>query len=140
MGEKQNQPLQLSFNASFAAEEIRPLVAHQLAAAAGEGRRAVYQTLAPLLAALGRESSDKAALGKHAVQDRWTAITSGVAELPTGSDFSDESARQGKVSEESPEREAVSGLGILWIGKTGPFRGPWKHLAPKPRLEPRQAI
>jgi len=42
------------------------------------------------LAALGRESSDEAALRKHAIQDRGTTITSGVGEPQTEADFGDE--------------------------------------------------
>ena len=56
-----------------AAEENRPLVAHQLAAAAGEDGRPAGEACSLLLTALGREPSDAAALRSHAGQDRAAA-------------------------------------------------------------------
>jgi hypothetical protein len=40
----------------------------------------------------------------------------------------------GKVSEGRIEGGPVSSFGILRRGKTGGFRGLWKHLAPQTRL------
>ena len=97
-----------------AAEENRPLVAHQLAAAAGENRRAADQTRALLLAAPDRESSDEAALRKHAVQDRGTTITSGIGEPQTGSDFGDEGGRGGKSVGGIGRRSGSFGLWDSW--------------------------
>ena len=59
--------------AAGAAEENRPLVAHQLAAAAGEDGRPAGEACSLLLTALGREPSDAAALRSHAGQDRAAA-------------------------------------------------------------------
>jgi len=64
------------------AEEDRPLVADQFAAAAGE-------TCTVLLAAAGGESPHTAAVWSHAVQDRGPILSDGVGEPPTGSDLRD---------------------------------------------------
>src|ERR1035437_3777746 len=56
----------------------RHLVADQLAAAPGEDRRAVDQACPVLLAPAGGESSDAAALRKHAAEDRDAAVASGI--------------------------------------------------------------
>jgi hypothetical protein len=63
------------------------------------------------LAALGKESSNEAALRKYVVQDRGITITSGVGEPQTGADFGDEGGRG---------RKSVGGIGR----KSGSF-GLW---------------
>jgi hypothetical protein len=89
------------------------MVAHQLAAAGGEDRRTADQTRSLLLAALGRESSDEAALRKHAVQDRGTTNTSWIGEAQTGADFGDEGGMRGQ------------GVGIIdWKGGSLELRKP----------------
>jgi hypothetical protein len=88
--------------AAGTAEENRPPVAHQLAVAAGEDRRAADQTRSLLLATPCRVSSDEAAVRKHAVQDRGTVITSGVGEPQGRADFGD----RGKEG-----RKSVGGIG-----------------------------
>jgi len=113
---------------------IGPVTTNETAAPAGENRRTAGKTGPVLLVAFGVGSSDVAAVWGHAGQDRSPILSSGVGEPPTGSDFSDERAREGKVSEESLGRAAVSGLGILSSGKTGPFRGRWRHRTLKTRL------
>ena len=64
--------------AAGAADEDRQLVADQLAAAAGENRRAFDKACPVLLVAAGRESSDAPALRKHAAEDRDAAAASGI--------------------------------------------------------------
>ena len=71
-------------------EASRQLVAHQLAAAAGEDGRPADQARAVLLAAAGGEPSDAAPVWSHAGQDCGPILPSVVGEPPTGSDFSDE--------------------------------------------------
>ena len=66
--------------AAGAAEENRPLVAHELAAAAGENRRTPDQARPILLAAAGGESPHAAAVWGHAAQDRGAPITSRIGE------------------------------------------------------------
>jgi hypothetical protein len=51
-----------------------------------------------------------------------------------GADFSDERAGDGKVSETSVGKAAVSGAGTLRRRKTAIFRGPWRQPALKTRL------
>ena len=92
MGEKQNQPFHLLFNASLkvdfqgsrervglqpgelvaaagAAKENRPRVAREPAAAAGENRRTPDQARPIFLAAAGGESPHAAAVWGHAAKD-----------------------------------------------------------------------
>ena len=76
-----------------AAEEGRPLVAHQLAAAVGENGPPIDQARPLLLAAPGREPSDQGAVWGHAVQDRGATLASGIGEPQTGSVFGDEGGR-----------------------------------------------
>jgi hypothetical protein len=61
-------------------KRIRRLVAHELAAAAGENRRTPNQARPLLLAAAGGESPHAAADWEHAAQDRGAAITSRIDE------------------------------------------------------------
>ena len=63
-----------------AAEENRPLVAHELTAAAGENGRTPDQARPILLAAAGREPSDAAAVRQYAAVDRWAVPSGGIAE------------------------------------------------------------
>ena len=60
------------------AEEDRQLVAHQLAAAAGEDRWPAGETRPVLLAVAWGESPDAAYFWKHAAKDRGVTITSGI--------------------------------------------------------------
>jgi hypothetical protein len=60
------------------------LVAHLLAAAPGESRRTHDKALPLPLAAPGGESSDAAAVWRHARQDRGAAVASGIGGLAGG--------------------------------------------------------
>src|SRR5208337_2876164 len=74
-GETQKRPFQLSFNGSL---RVEFLVADQLAAAPGENRRTFDQARPLLLAPAGRESSDEAAVWRHAEEDRDAAVAGGI--------------------------------------------------------------
>ncbi len=63
-----------------AAEENRPLVAYELAAAAGEDGRTPDQARPILLAAAGGESPHAAAVWGHAAKDCGAPITSRIGE------------------------------------------------------------
>ncbi len=76
--------------AAGAAEAEQQLVADELAAAAGEDRRAADQTRSQLLAALGGESSDTAAVWSHGGPDHCATLASRLGEPQTGADFGDE--------------------------------------------------
>jgi len=89
------QPGQL-LAAAGAAEEIRPLVAHQLAAAAREDQRPINQARAVLLAALGGESSEATAVWDPAGQDRGAVLVSGVGERVVDADFGAEGHMRGQ--------------------------------------------
>src|ERR1019366_1634180 len=65
--------------AAGAAAADRHVVADQLAAAAGENRRAFDQACPVLLVAACGEPSDAPALRKHAAEDRGAAVASGIA-------------------------------------------------------------
>jgi hypothetical protein len=104
------------------------LVLDRLAAEVGEDGRPADQARAVLLTAVGRESSDTAAVRSHAEQDYGPILSNGVGEPPTGSNFK---RRAGKVSEESVAREAFSDFGILRSGKSSLFRGNWRLRTPK---------
>ncbi len=66
--------------AAGAADRDRPLVADQLAAAAGENRRTVDQARPVLLATLGGPPSHSLAVCRHAAQDRGAAVAGGIAQ------------------------------------------------------------
>ena len=63
-----------------AAEENRPLVAHELTAAAGENGRTPDQARPILLATASGESPHAAAVWGHAAKDCGAAITSRIGE------------------------------------------------------------
>ncbi len=69
-----------SLTAAGAAEENRPRLAQQIAAAPGENRRTFNQACPILLAAAGREPSDAEVLWKHAAENRGATIASGIGE------------------------------------------------------------
>ena len=81
-----------------------------------------------LLAALGTEPSDEAALRKHVVQDRGTTITSGVGEPQTGADFGDE----GRLGEEKCRRNRSEKRQFRALGFSGDIKltFPWSVKAP----------
>src|SRR5271169_974032 len=62
----------------------RELVADQLAAAAGEVRWTAGETRPLLLAAVGREPSDEAALWEYGAADRGAVASGGIAEAVAG--------------------------------------------------------
>ena len=61
-----------------AAQKNRQLVTDEFAAATGQNRRTFDQARQVLLAAAGGESSDAAAVWKHAAKDRGVTIASGI--------------------------------------------------------------
>ena len=66
-----------------------------------------------------------APLWSDATADRSATIGSGVGEPQTRADFGDEGGvEEGKVSEESVVKAAVSDFGTLRTGETGAFRDP----------------
>jgi hypothetical protein len=95
------QGLLFSLAVGGAAEEHRQLVSHQLAAAPSENRRTLGQAR-PLVLAVGRGSSDAAALWSQAGQDCGATISSGIGGPQTGADFGDEGDRG---------RKSVGGIG-----------------------------
>ncbi len=101
--------------AAGAAEENWPLVAQQLAPAAGEDRRAADQTRALLLAFTSRRTSESEAFRRHAENDR------GVAAAGRG-------ANQGRkqTSARKPSSREVSAVRKSGTGKartTAPHNG-----------------
>src|SRR2546428_5328842 len=98
--------------AAGAAEENRQLVAHQLAAEAGENRRPNDQARSLLLAAVGREPSDAPPLRVDGTAGRGAAPARRIGPPPPPSGTSATKGRgEGEVSEASVKRGAVSGLG-----------------------------
>ena len=79
--------------AAGVSERDGEVVADELAGTAGEDGRWADETCPLVQAPAGRQSSDEAALRKHAVQGRGTTITSGVGEPQTGADFGGEGGR-----------------------------------------------
>src|ERR1019366_2493962 len=80
-----------------AADEDRHLVADQLAAAAGENRRAFDKACSVLLVAAGRESSHPPALRKHAAEDRDAAAAGGIRRAQREANFDDHVGGAGEV-------------------------------------------
>jgi hypothetical protein len=70
------------------------LVPHLLAAAAGESQRTHDKARPLLLAAPGGESSDAAAVWRHARQDRGAAVASGIDGLGGGAGFGEAVGRE----------------------------------------------
>ena len=69
--------------AAGAAEEDREVVADERAAAAGEDRWAADQARSLLLATVGREPSDAAAVCVDGAADCWATTSVGIAEAET---------------------------------------------------------
>ncbi len=82
----------------------REVVANQLAAAAGENRRAFNKACTLLLAVAGGESSDAAALREHAAENRDAAVTSGIVRVQSATDCDGDAVAEGNVSAESSEK------------------------------------
>ena len=104
VGEAQNRPFQLSFNSSLkvdfqgsgvTSDGGLDLVADQLAAAAGENRRAFDKTRPLLLVAAGGESPDAVVVRRHAAEDRGAAGPGGIRRAQSGADFGDETGGKG---------------------------------------------
>jgi len=66
--------------AAGVAEANRELVADQLATAVGEDGRTAGETCSLLLAAVGREPSDEAAVWEYGAADRGAVASGGIAE------------------------------------------------------------
>jgi hypothetical protein len=87
--------------AAGTAEENRPLVADQPAAAVGQDRRARGKTRPVLLALAGRGASDEASVRRHAAEDLAAAAASGVVERLAGEKLVPAGGKEGEVSEET---------------------------------------
>jgi hypothetical protein len=72
-----------------AAGRDRPLVADQLAAAAGENRRTARLICVLLLVAADRGVPDAAAVCRHAAEDGGAAVVGGITRVQSGADFDD---------------------------------------------------
>jgi len=88
-----------------AAEENRPLVAYELAAAAGEDGRPAGETCALLLAFAGRRTSESEAVRQHAENDRDVAAAGRLA----NQDRRQTSARKPSSGEVSAARQTGAG-------------------------------
>jgi hypothetical protein len=75
--------------AAGAAGADREVVAHQLAAAAGENRRAFNQARTILLAIAGGEPPDETALWEHAAKDRGVTVAGGIRRMQRGANIDD---------------------------------------------------
>ena len=82
----------------------REVVANQLAAAAGENRRAFNKACTLLLAVAGGESSDAAVLREHAAENRDAAVTSGIVRVQSATDCDGDAVAEGNVSAESSKK------------------------------------
>ena len=66
-------------------------------------------TCALLLVAVGRGTSDPAAVCRHAAEDRGAAVAGGIRRAQGGANFGDDAGAQAEVSENSVGEAAVSG-------------------------------
>ena len=81
MAERDRLQLGQSAAAAGAAVENRQLVAHQLASAVGENRRPIGKACTILLADVGREPHDQAAVRQHGAANRGTAAANRISGL-----------------------------------------------------------
>jgi hypothetical protein len=93
--------------AAGTAEEDRPLVADQRAAAVGQDRWALSETCPVLLAPAGRGASDEASVRSDAAKDLGAAATSGIAKRLAGENPIQGRGKDGEVSENTLRIGAV---------------------------------
>ena len=96
--------------AAGAAEEDRSLVFDQLAATAGEDRRAVSETCPVPLAPVSRRASDAPLVRGDIAADLGVAFACGVA-IDFWREAGEEEGREGKVSVQPAGKQASSGFG-----------------------------
>jgi hypothetical protein len=101
------------------ADEDRPLVTDQPAAAVGQDRRARGKTRPVLLALAGRGASDEARVRRNATADLAAAAASGVVERLAGEKPGPTGGKEGEVSEETLGVEALRGFERVRKGGTG---------------------
>ena len=101
--------------AAGAASANRQLVLDELTASTGENGRTAGETCPLLLAAVGREPSDAAAVCQYAGEDRWTAASVGIAQAAAPKKTISISLGNGELSEKL----------VLEAGAMG-FQEPWK--------------
>jgi hypothetical protein len=89
VAERHRQQLGQPMAAAGAARADREVVANQLAAAAGENRRAFNQARTLLLAVAGGEPSDAAAFREHAAENCDAAVASRIGGLQSTANFGD---------------------------------------------------
>jgi hypothetical protein len=116
--------------AAGVAQANRELVADQPTAAAGENAWKVGETCPLLLAAVGREPSDEAALWEYGAADRCAVASGGIAEAVAG-EIDPESRGDGEVSDKTGQegrgqqlRDSRRGTPIP-VPRPGPGQG--KH-------------
>jgi hypothetical protein len=102
---------------------------NQLAAAAGENRRAVNKARPLLLAAPGGESSDAAAVWRHAAEDCHAAGASRTGYPQSAADFDDDMG-EGEVSKIRPEKRRFH-MFYANARQKRPLPRPGKHRGPK---------
>jgi hypothetical protein len=106
--------------AAGAAGTDRSLVADQLAAAAGEDRRAFNKACTLLLAAACGEPPDAAALREHAAKDRDAAVAGVIGRVQSGADFDNDAGAQEEVSAEPFGKRAAPGVACQSDAKPAP--------------------
>ena len=89
MAERHRLQLGQPMAAAGAARADREVVANQLAAAAGENRRAFNKACTLLLAVAGGEPSDAAAFREHAAENCDAAVASRIGGLQSTANFGD---------------------------------------------------
>src|ERR1035437_7045784 len=99
------------------------LVFDELAAAVGEDGRTAGETCPVLLAMVGREPSDAAAVCQHVGTDSWAVASVGIAEAAAPKNTILLSPRNGEVSQKAGsgscgDRLSGSGKGRLGLGGT----------------------
>jgi hypothetical protein len=105
--------------AAVATDAGRHLIADQLAAAAGDNRRAVDKARPLLLVAAGGEPSHTAAVRRHAAQDHGLAGAGGINGTLIADKLGRRKAAQGAVRRES---SAKSRGAVLESGRNGSQR------------------
>ena len=127
-----------SVAAAGAAEEDRELVADQFAAAIGEDGWPIGQARPVLLAAVGREPSDQAALRGDGRKNRRLAGADGVNGGGVWRKSTEKEERDGGVSMELGGKMGFAGIGVLRQVESGTLVQPNAARAEKRQLAKRQ--
>jgi len=114
--------------AAGAADAGCHLVADQLAAAAGENRRAFDKACPVLLVAAGRESSHAPALRKHAAEDRGAAVAGGMRRPAEWSRFRWREMEERDKCLKTPLEERQFRVFYANARQNWSVAGPWKAL------------